>query len=59
MPHYFGTYGRRPSFKSGLHAGGGIAVEIGGTKREIAYHGDTPNTAACIQGMSNSPGHRC
>ncbi|MBS1581776.1 MAG: adenylate/guanylate cyclase domain-containing protein [Bacteroidetes bacterium] len=55
--HYQRIYGRSPAFKAGLHVGGVIAVEIGDIKREIAYHGDTINTAARIQGMSNAVGH--
>ena len=29
------------------------AVEVGDLKQEIAYHGDTVNTVACIQGLCN------
>ena len=31
-----------------------FAVEVGDIKREIAYHGDTINTAARIQGECNT-----
>ena len=43
-------YGVYPEFKAGLHFGNVIVTEVGGTKQEIAYHGDTVNTAAlpCI-----------
>lgn len=54
--YYEATFGRYPTFKTGLHVGPVIAVEIGEIKRDIAYHGDTINTAARIQGMSNSLG---
>jgi adenylate cyclase len=47
--HYRGTYGISPEFKAGMHAGEVIAVEVGDIKREIAYHGDTINTASRIQ----------
>ncbi|MBK8340598.1 MAG: adenylate/guanylate cyclase domain-containing protein [Flavobacteriales bacterium] len=54
--HYLATYGRVPEFKAGLHLGEVVAVEIGEIKREIAYHGDTINTAARIQSMCNEMG---
>ena len=47
--HYRNEYGVMPGFKAGLHVGEVIAVEVGDIKREIAYHGDTINTAARIQ----------
>ena len=34
------------------------AVEIGEIKRDIAYHGDTLNTAARIQSMCNEYGKK-
>jgi len=49
--HYIKHYGFVPEFKAGLHCGIITAVEIGEIKREIAYHGDTINTAARIQSM--------
>jgi len=42
-----------PDFKAGVHAGTVTVVEIGDVKRNIAYHGDTLNTAARIQGVCN------
>jgi adenylate cyclase len=54
--YYRNTYGVVPEFKAGLHVGEVIAVEIGEIKREIAYHGDTINTAARIQAMCNEFG---
>ena len=46
---YISKYGIYPSFKAGLHFGSIVISEIGGTKQEIAYHGDTINTAARIR----------
>jgi len=47
---YFETkYGIQPIFKAGLHIGPVTVVEVGNTKREIAYHGDTINVASRIQ----------
>lgn len=54
--YYIQAYGIVPSFKAGLHFGKVTAVEIGDVKRDIAYHGDTVNTAARIQSMCNEYG---
>jgi adenylate cyclase len=51
--HYLQQYGVVPEFKAGLHFGIITAVEVGQIRREIAYHGDTINTAARIQSMCN------
>ena len=47
------NYGIVPGFKASLHIGKVIAVEIGEIKRDLAFHGDTLNTAARIQSMCN------
>jgi adenylate cyclase len=52
--YYLSTYGLLPDFKAGAHMGTVTAVEIGEVKRDIAYHGDTLNTAARIQGICNT-----
>lgn len=54
--YYLKAYGTIPVFKAGLHMGKVTAVEIGETKRDIAYHGDTLNTAARIQSKCNEYG---
>jgi adenylate cyclase len=51
--HYLTSYGTLPDFKAGAHTGTVTAVEIGEFKRDIAYHGDTLNTASRIQGVCN------
>ncbi|MBT31917.1 MAG: adenylate/guanylate cyclase domain-containing protein [Thalassobius sp.] len=50
---YTKSYGTIPEFKAGLHLGKVTAVEIGEIKKDIAYHGDTLNTAARIQSVCN------
>jgi adenylate cyclase len=50
-PHYIKHFGQVPEFKAGLHMGKVTVVEVGNIKRDIAYHGDTMNTAARIQGV--------
>ena len=51
--YYTKHYGAVPLFKAGLHMGKVTVVEIGEIKRDIAYHGDTLNTAARIQAACN------
>jgi len=54
--YYLDSYGLLPDFKAGAHMGMVTAVEIGEVKRDIAYHGDTLNTAARLQGICNAYG---
>ena len=51
--YYKETYGTIPEFKAGLHYGEAIITELGGAKKEIAYHGDTVNTTSRIQASCN------
>ncbi|GMN11220.1 adenylate/guanylate cyclase domain-containing protein [Croceitalea sp. MTPC9] len=52
--YYQAKYNCQPFFKAGLHSGIVTVTEVGKYKKEIAYHGDTINTAARIQGQCNS-----
>jgi adenylate cyclase len=54
--YYMTNYGVLPEFKAGAHAGLVTTVEIGEVKKDLAYHGDTLNTAARIQGVCNEYG---
>ncbi len=56
QPYYQDQYGLLPEFKAGVHFGMVTAVEVGSIKREIAYHGDTLNTAARIQSVCREYG---
>ncbi len=47
--YYKSRYDIIPQFKAGLNIGKIMVAEVGEKKREIAYHGDTINTAARIQ----------
>jgi len=47
--HYIKKFGLCPEFKAGLHYGEVIMTEVGGSKQEIAYHGDPINTTARIR----------
>ena len=52
--HYYkNKYGIVPEFKAGLHLGKVTVAEVGEIKKELAYHGDTINTAARIQAKCN------
>jgi adenylate cyclase len=51
--YYLKKYDCKPVFKAGMNAGIVTVTEVGKYKKEIAYHGDTINTAARIQGMCN------
>ena len=44
--HYLARYGAMPTFRASLHYGEIVAGEIGDVRREIAYVGDTLNSAA-------------
>jgi len=54
--HYINKYGLLPEFKAGANIGDVTVAEVGDFKREIAYHGDTINTAARIQSVCNTYG---
>jgi len=51
--YYIMKYGLVPFFKAGLNVGDITMAEVGQIKREIAFHGDTINTASRIQGKCN------
>ena len=53
---YMSKYGVFPEFKAGLHIGNVIITEIGVSKQEITYYGDTVNTTARIRSMCNEKG---
>ncbi|NAS12134.1 adenylate/guanylate cyclase domain-containing protein [Poritiphilus flavus] len=52
--YYLEQYDCVPFFKAGLHLGRVTVTEVGKYKKEIAYHGDTINTAARIQAQCNA-----
>lgn len=53
---YDEKFGLQPQFKAGLHGGSLTAAEVGGEKKEIAYHGDVINTASRIQSACSQLG---
>jgi adenylate cyclase len=54
--YYIDQYGEIPTFKSGANFGRVMVAEVGYLKKEIAYHGDTINTAARIRAMCHQYG---
>jgi adenylate cyclase len=53
---YRRSFGFVPSFRAVLHSGLIVAGEIGGLKRELAFVGDTLNTAARLLDVSRESG---
>jgi adenylate cyclase len=55
---YNELYGEFPQFKAGIHLGQVVVTEVGGLKSEIAYHGDTINTASrlCAEAQNYGDG---
>jgi adenylate cyclase len=51
--YYKDKYGIAPEFKAGMSMGMVTVVEIGYLKKEIAYHGNTLNTASRIEALCN------
>jgi adenylate cyclase len=54
--YYQNKYNFLPEFKAGANIGNITVAEVGDFKREIAYHGDTINTASRIQSVCNTYG---
>jgi len=54
--YYMNKYNFLPEFKAGANKGDITVAEVGDFKREIAYHGDTINTASRIQNVCNTYG---
>ncbi|MCP4136583.1 MAG: adenylate/guanylate cyclase domain-containing protein [bacterium] len=55
---FLGKYGIVPEFKAGIHCGTVITGEMGDIKKEIAYLGDTVNTAARVEAQCNEKGKK-
>jgi len=55
--YYVTRYRGEPVFAAGVNVGVVTVTEVGRFKREIAYHGDSVNTAARIQGQCKVLGH--
>jgi adenylate cyclase len=51
--YYLKNYGVCPEFKAGVQIGEVTVTEVGDIKRDLAFLGDTMNTAARIEGQCN------
>jgi adenylate cyclase len=51
MEYYSSSYNSIPRFRAGIHKGEVIITWVGDKKKELAFHGDTINSAARIQSM--------
>lgn len=49
--YYNRKYKLVPKFKAGVHVGHVMVLQVGQTRRDISYNGDTINTAARIESM--------
>lgn len=56
-PRYDATYGRHPFVRGAIHGGEVVATWVGEAKRELAFHGDTVNTVARLQGLASGLDH--
>lgn len=52
-------YGVAPRFRAGIHGGTVVTTWIGEAKKELAFHGDTLNVAARMEGACRELGSRC
>jgi adenylate cyclase len=55
-PRFEATFGTAPSLRAAIHLGPVIGAEIGTTKREISFVGDTMNTLARIEQAAREGG---
>ncbi len=46
-----------PEFKAGIHVGHVMVLQVGQSRRDISYNGDTINTAARIEGLCSEYKH--
>jgi len=56
-PEYEKQFGSGVSFRGALHSGMVVAGEIGSSRKEIAFLGDTVNTAARIEEIAHQVDH--
>lgn len=51
---YQALYQRRPCVRGAIHGGAVVTTWVGEAKRELAFHGDTVNAVARLQGLASS-----
>jgi len=57
-PDFEREFGVTPGLRAALHAGPVISGEVGGSKRDIVFHGDVMNTAARLEQATRDLGRR-
>jgi adenylate cyclase len=57
-PAFLSDFGVAPRVRGAVHAGPVVAGEVGGSKRDIVFHGDVLNTAARLEQMAREGDHR-
>jgi adenylate cyclase len=57
-PQFERDFGVAPGLRAALHAGPVISGEVGGSKRDIVFHGDVMNTAARLEQATRDLGRR-
>jgi adenylate cyclase len=57
-PKFEREFGSAPGIRAALHAGPVISGEVGGSKRDIVFHGDVMNTAARLEQATRDLGRR-
>jgi adenylate cyclase len=48
---YRRKYGTVPRLRAGIHGGDVVTTWVGEARKDLAFHGDTLNTAARVEGM--------
>jgi adenylate cyclase len=57
-PKFEREFGVAPGIRAALHAGAVISGEVGGSKRDIVFHGDVMNTASRLEQSTRALGRR-
>ncbi len=56
---YLRQYDTIPRFRAGIHGGDVVTTWVGEARKDLAFHGDTLNVAARVEGMCKELGVQC
>ncbi len=56
---YVATYQAAPELRAGIHGGEVVTTWVGEARKDLAYHGDTLNTTARLEGLCKEMGAEC
>jgi adenylate cyclase len=56
---YRRQYDTMPRLRAGIHGGDVVTTWVGEARKDLAFHGDTMNTAARVEGMCKELGVQC